>query len=129
ALQPVNRMATRRFLRESRAKVWANALELSRARKAGPDAYQSRLARLEKLCGRRVADLVRPGPVLLPLAAGGVGGRLAGGRQRTAATGSAQGTAATGSAQRTAVAALAGAAAGCTPSTRSRSAAWRPSCG
>src|SRR5215468_7078259 len=93
ALQPVNRMATRRFLRESRAKVWANALELSRARKAGPDAYQSRLARLEKLCGRRVADLVRPGPVLLRLAAGGFGVRLAGDRQRTAYGGDRQRTA------------------------------------
>jgi hypothetical protein len=81
ALQPVNRMATRRFLRESRAKVWANALELSKARKAGPEAYDARLARLEKLCGRRVADLVRPGPVLLRLAAGGFGVRLAANRQ------------------------------------------------
>src|SRR5262249_56976349 len=74
ALQPVNRMATRRFLRESRAKVWANALELSRARKAGPDAYQSRLARLEKLCGRRGADPGPPGPGLPRLAAGRVRG-------------------------------------------------------
>jgi len=77
-LEPVNRMATRRFLRESRAKVWANALELSKARAAGPDRYADRLAQLEKLCGERVADLVRPGPVLLRLAAGGFGVRLAG---------------------------------------------------
>ncbi len=76
-LQPANRMATRRFLREARAKVWANALELSQARKAGPDSYRDRLAQLEKLCGRRVADLVRPGPVLLRLAAGGFGVLLA----------------------------------------------------
>ena len=76
-LEPVNRMATRRFLRESRAKVWANALELSKARAAGPDRYADRLAQLEKLCGERVADLVRPGPVLLRLAAGGFGVRLA----------------------------------------------------
>ena len=81
ALQPVNRMATRRFLRESRAKVWANALELSKARKTGPQAYDARMAQLEKLCGRRVADLVRPGPVLLRLAAGGFGVQLAGDRQ------------------------------------------------
>jgi hypothetical protein len=84
ALQPVNRMATRRFLRESRAKVWANALELSKARKAGPEAYDARLAQLEQLCGRRVADLVRPGPVLLRLGAGGFGVQLAGGRQPAA---------------------------------------------
>jgi hypothetical protein len=77
-LQPANRVATRRFLRESREKVWANALELSKARAAGPDSYAGRLAELEKLCGRRVADLERPGPVLLRLAAGGFGVRLAG---------------------------------------------------
>ncbi len=83
-LQPLNRIATRRFLRESREKVWANALELSKARAAGPDSYAGRLAQLEKLCGRRVADLVRPGPVLLRLAAGGFGVRLAGAGQRPA---------------------------------------------
>ena len=77
-LQPLNRMATRRFLRESREKVWANALELSKARAAGPDSYASRLAELEKLSGARVADLERPGPVLLRLAARGFGVRLAG---------------------------------------------------
>jgi hypothetical protein len=83
-LQPANRAATRRFLRESRAKVWANALELSKARKAGQDAYDARLAQLEKLCGARVADLVRPGPVLLRLAAGGFGVQLTGDPQRAA---------------------------------------------
>src|SRR6516164_10298716 len=83
-LQPANRMATRRFLRESRAKVWANALELSKARKAGPEAYDARLGELETLCGRRVADLVRPGPVLLRLAAGGFGVRLVGDQQPAA---------------------------------------------
>jgi hypothetical protein len=80
-LQPLNRMATRRFLRESREKVWANALELSRARAAGPGSYASRLAELEKLSGARVADLERPGPVLLRLAVRGFGVRLAGGDQ------------------------------------------------
>ncbi len=83
-LQPANRMATRRFLRESRAKVWANALELSKARAAGPDSYAARLAQLEKLCGRRVADLMKPGPVLLRLAARGFGVRLAGEGERSA---------------------------------------------
>jgi uncharacterized protein DUF5995 len=83
-LQPLNRMATRRFLRESREKVWANALELSKARAAGPDSYAGRLAELEKLSGARVADLERPGPVLLRLAAGGFGVLLAGESQRPA---------------------------------------------
>ena len=77
-LQPLNRMATRRFLREAREKVWANARELSKARAAGPDSYASRLAELERLSGARVADLERPGPVLLRLAARGFGVRLAG---------------------------------------------------
>jgi hypothetical protein len=83
-MQPLNRMATRRFLRESREKVWANALELSKARAAGPDSLASRLAELEKLSGARVADLERPGPVLLRLAARGFGVRLAGEEQRSA---------------------------------------------
>ena len=83
-LQPLNRMATRRFLRESREKVWANALELSKARAAGPDSYAARLAELEKLSGARVADLERPGPVLLRLAARGFGVRLAGEDQPSA---------------------------------------------
>src|SRR5215472_11061944 len=86
-LQPLNRQATRRFLRESREKVWANAQELSKARAAGPDTYTSRLAELEKLSGARVADLERPGPVLLRLAARGFGVRLAGEGQRPACEG------------------------------------------
>jgi len=83
-MQLLNRMATRRFLREARAKVWANAVELNLARRAGPDCYARRLAELEELCGRRVADLVRPGPVLLRLAAGGFGVQLAAGDARAA---------------------------------------------
>jgi Family of unknown function (DUF5995) len=75
-LQPLNRMATRRFLRESRAKVWANAIILSQARRRGPGEYADRLAELERLSGARVTDLQRPGPVLLRLAKGGFGVRL-----------------------------------------------------
>jgi Family of unknown function (DUF5995) len=86
-LQPLNRVGTRRFLRESRAKVWANAILLSEARKCGPDSYTSRLAELERLSGARVADLQRPGPVLLRLATGGFGVTLA--------TGAASGSGAT----------------------------------
>jgi hypothetical protein len=73
ALQPLNRAATRRFLRESRARVWANAATLSRSRRQGEEAYAARLAQLEELSATRVADLERPGPVLLRLAAGGFG--------------------------------------------------------
>jgi hypothetical protein len=78
-LQPANRLATRRILQESRAKVWANALLLSQARRRGPADYARRLAELELLSRARVADLQRPGPVLLRLASGGFGVRLAGG--------------------------------------------------
>ena len=164
ALQPLNRMATRRFLRESRAKVWANALELSKARAAGPDSYAGRLAELEKLCGRRVADLERPGPVLLRLAAGGFGVRLRqrrppagpggppagrghrparratgrprgppagreGHRQPAKVTGRPAAAARRAAASRAARWRAAPARARCCPSTRSRSATWRPTCG
>jgi Family of unknown function (DUF5995) len=75
-LQPLNRLATRRFLRESRVKVWANARLLDTARRTGPDAYAARLAQLEQLAADRVADLMAPGQVILKLAAKGFGVRL-----------------------------------------------------
>jgi hypothetical protein len=75
-LQPLNRLASRRFLRESRAKVWANARLLAAARRRGPDAYAACLAELERLAAARVADLVAPGQVLLKLAVKGFGVRL-----------------------------------------------------
>ena len=77
-LQPLNRLATRRFLRESRAKVWANARLLDNARRAGPHAYATRLAELERLAAARVADLMAPGQVVLKLAVKGFGVRLPG---------------------------------------------------
>jgi Family of unknown function (DUF5995) len=75
-LAPLNRLATRRFLRESRAKVWANTRLLDTARRAGPDAYATRLAELERLSAARVADLTAPGQVVLKLAVKGFGVRL-----------------------------------------------------
>ncbi len=75
-LQPLNRLATKRFLRESRAKVWANTRLLDTARRAGPHAYATRLAELEQLAGTRVADLTAPGQVVLKLAVKGFGVRL-----------------------------------------------------
>jgi hypothetical protein len=68
-----NLAATRRFLAEARAKVWANAGILARARRDGRARYQARLAELERLASRRVADLTRPGPVLIRLGARGFG--------------------------------------------------------
>ena len=76
-LGPVNQAASRRFLRESRIKVWHNAVALNAARAHGPAAYAERLGDLEDLSAARVAELVRPGQVLLRLASRGFGVRLA----------------------------------------------------
>jgi hypothetical protein len=76
-LTPLNHAASKRFLREARRKVWANTAVLHRARVAGNDEYRRRLAELETLSADRVADLLRPGPVLLRLAAHGFGVTLA----------------------------------------------------
>ena len=70
-LGPANRAATRRFLVESRRKVWHNTAMLDRARRDG--TYQIALKRLEELCAARVAELTAPGQVLLRLARRGFG--------------------------------------------------------
>jgi len=75
-LRPFNQLGTQRFLREARAKVWANAIALNRARRQGPDAYAARLAQLEELSAAKVTALQAPGQVLLKLAATGFGVRL-----------------------------------------------------
>ncbi len=72
-LTPLNRLGTKRFLREARRKVWHNTLELQAARVAGPDAYRVRLAELELLSAAKIADLLQPGQVLLRLAVAGFG--------------------------------------------------------
>jgi hypothetical protein len=73
ALTPLNRLASKRFLREARQKVWLNTIELHRARTSGPDAFTARLAELELLSAARIADLLAPGQVLLRLAVAGFG--------------------------------------------------------
>jgi hypothetical protein len=73
ALSPVNRMSSRRFLREARRKVWRNTGELQRARAEGPEAYAARLTELEALSADRVAGLLAPGHVLIRLAVTGFG--------------------------------------------------------
>jgi hypothetical protein len=75
-LQPFNRQGTKRFLKEARRKVWANARQLSLARRAGPRALSARLAELEELSRARVADLRSPGQVILKLARRGFGVEL-----------------------------------------------------
>jgi hypothetical protein len=76
ALTPLNRAASRRFLREARLKVWENTEALQAARVAGVAAYADRLRELEVLSAARVADLLAPGQVLLRLAVAGFGVRL-----------------------------------------------------
>jgi Family of unknown function (DUF5995) len=72
-LRPLNRLGSRRFLREARQKVWHNTLELQAARLAGPQEYAARLAELEVLSAAKIADLLQPGQVLLRLAVAGFG--------------------------------------------------------
>jgi len=72
-LTPLNRLGTKRFLKEARQKVWHNTFALHEARVAGPDAYRTRLAELELLSAAKIADLLAPGQVLLRLAVAGFG--------------------------------------------------------
>jgi hypothetical protein len=72
-LTPFNRLGTRRFLRESRKKVWHNVGELNIARLKGTQAYEARLAELEVLSAARIADLLAPGQVILRLTIAGFG--------------------------------------------------------
>jgi hypothetical protein len=72
-LRPFNRLASKRFLREARQKVWHNVGELHAARLIGQDAYSKRLGELEVLSAARIADLLAPGQVLLRLSVAGFG--------------------------------------------------------
>jgi hypothetical protein len=77
-LTPFNRAGTRRFLKEARAKVWRNATALSHARRRGPDELAARIDELGSLSAARVADLRRPGQVILRLSRSGFGVLLPG---------------------------------------------------
>jgi hypothetical protein len=72
-LTPLNRLGSKRFLREARQKVWHNTLELHDSRVAGPEEYAIRLAELELLSAAKIADLLQPGQVVLRLAVAGFG--------------------------------------------------------
>ncbi|TFV50439.1 DUF5995 family protein [Blastococcus sp. TF02A_35] len=76
-LTPANRLAAVVLLRESRRRVWSNTGVLHAARLAGAPELAARVAELEEAAGVRVADLLRPGPVLLRLAVHGFGVTLA----------------------------------------------------
>jgi hypothetical protein len=72
-MTPLNRQASRRFLREARMKVWHNTVSLDQARRRGPEAYAERLRDLDTLSAAKVVDLLRPGPVLVRLGLVGFG--------------------------------------------------------
>jgi hypothetical protein len=72
-LRPLNEFSTRRFLREARERVWANAVVLDAGRRDGRGGGDGPLAELERLSAERVRGLCAPGPVLLRLAVGGFG--------------------------------------------------------
>ena len=72
-LTPLNRLGSKRFLREARQKVWHNTLQLHGSRVEGPQEYAVRLAELEVLSAAKIADLLKPGQVLLRLAVAGFG--------------------------------------------------------
>ena len=64
---------SKRFLKEARGKVWRNAQALSLARRQGLVELSTRLQELEQLSAARVADLRKPGQVLLRLSRDGFG--------------------------------------------------------
>ncbi len=68
-LTPFNTAGTRKFLREARRKVWHNAWVLNHARRDGHDALRAWVEELGDLARARVADLARPGQVILRLSA------------------------------------------------------------
>ena len=72
-LTPLNRLGSKRFLREARLKVWHNTAELQHARTESVDTYRQRLAELEVLSAAKIADLLAPGQVILRLAVAGFG--------------------------------------------------------
>ena len=72
-LQPLNRLSSKRFLREARQKVWHNTVELQRARLVGEREYAVAAGRAR---GAQRSAHRRPsgaGQVLLRLAVAGFG--------------------------------------------------------
>jgi hypothetical protein len=72
-LTPLNRLGSKRFLREARVNVWHNVGELHAARVVGKVAYRKRLAELEVLSAAKISDLLAPGQVILKSAVAGFG--------------------------------------------------------
>ena len=73
-LQPLNRRASKRFLREARREGLAQHRGAPAGSAGRPGARTpSRLGELEVLSAARIADLLAPGQVLLRLAVAGFG--------------------------------------------------------
>lgn len=72
-MMPMNRVGTKRFLKDGRKKVWRNTRLLAAARRRGPEDYTRELAVLESQCHERVTDLVTPRFVIIHLARRGFG--------------------------------------------------------
>ena len=72
-LYPLNLRASRSWLVAARASVWRNALLIAGSRQEGTTELGQRLADLDVLCAAKVAELLRPGPVLLRLTVTGFG--------------------------------------------------------
>ncbi len=72
-LTPFNRAGSKRFLKEARGKVWRNAQAFSLARRASLAELERAAARARGLSRGRVADLRRPGQVILRLTRDGFG--------------------------------------------------------
>ena len=72
-LTPFNRAGSKRFLKEARGKVWRNAQALNMARRQGLVELSTRLQELDQLSAARVADLRKPGQVILRLSRDGFG--------------------------------------------------------
>jgi hypothetical protein len=85
-LRPLNRSASRRFLKEAREKVWSNAIALSRARRSGWDDLEIALNDLSEASVAKLEQLVNPGQILIKLGTTGFGVTLAPAKARRAAT-------------------------------------------
>ncbi len=72
-LYPLNLVASARWLREARRKVWRLAEVLEHARQQGPAALDACLRQLEQHSRAKMAELLAPGQVLLKLGVRGFG--------------------------------------------------------
>jgi uncharacterized protein DUF5995 len=73
AVSPLNRLAAKRMLKESRRSVWANTAVLHTARVDDDVCFNRWVADLEAAGCARVADLLRPGAVLVRMGIHGFG--------------------------------------------------------